>query len=61
LDVGHRKSEVSFVWDGRAFAANGSFGYDTDVVVERVVVFGDGGSKTREGPWGLREAFGFRL
>jgi alpha-glucosidase len=61
LDIGDRKSEVTFMWDGRAFTANGSFGYDTDVVVERVVVLGDGGSKTQEGPWGLREAFRFRF
>ncbi|KAL2021900.1 hypothetical protein VTK56DRAFT_6495 [Thermocarpiscus australiensis] len=62
LDVGSRKSEISFTWDGSAFEANGTFGYDTDVVVEKVVVLGgENGSVTRDGPWGLREPFGFRL
>ena len=61
LDVGSHKSEISFRWDGQALQASGSFGYDTDVVVERVVLLGVDGGRTREGPWVLREAFGFHL
>lgn len=61
LDVGDQKSEISFTWDGQAFDAKGIFGYNTEVVVERVVVLGDGQPKTQEGPWGLHEAFSFRL
>ncbi|KAK4150243.1 glycosyl hydrolases family 31-domain-containing protein [Chaetomidium leptoderma] len=61
LDVGDEKSEISFTWDGQGFQAKGAFGYDTDVVVERVVVLGDGASRTKEGPWGLREGFDFHL
>ncbi|KAK4173333.1 family 31 putative glycoside hydrolase [Triangularia setosa] len=63
LDVGENKSEIVFYWDGQSFAANGTFGFDTDVQVERVVILGgEGGQvKTQEGPWGLGGAFGFRL
>ncbi|KAK0710424.1 glycosyl hydrolases family 31-domain-containing protein [Apiosordaria backusii] len=63
LDVGGNRSEIVFSWDGQAFTANGTFGYETDVKVERVVILGgEGGEvKTEEGPWGLRGGFGFRL
>jgi alpha-glucosidase len=58
LDVTGRQSVISFAWDGKAFEAAGTFGFDTDVVVERVVVLGENG-QTKQGPWGLREGFGF--
>jgi alpha-glucosidase len=63
LDVGSNVSEISFEWDGESFAAKGTFGFRTDVVVERVVVLGgEGGkAKTRDGPWGLDKAFEFHL
>ncbi|KAK3314350.1 glycoside hydrolase family 31 protein [Apodospora peruviana] len=60
LDVGDKKSEISFTWDGKAFKAEGTFGYETDVVVESVVILGgEDGPKTRTGPWELKEGFGF--
>jgi alpha-glucosidase len=61
--VGSNASEISFEWDGESFAAKGTFGFHTDVVVERVVVLGgEGGkAKTRDGPWGLDKAFEFHL
>ncbi|KXX77726.1 putative alpha/beta-glucosidase agdC [Madurella mycetomatis] len=58
LDVSGRNSVISFTWDGNEFEASGTFGYDTEVVVERVVVLG---GETKEGPWGLREAFSFTV
>ncbi|VBB80785.1 Putative Glycoside Hydrolase Family 31 [Podospora comata] len=63
LDVGGNKSEIGFVWDGQSFAANGTFGFETDVKVERVVVLGGEGGEvvTHEGPWGLGGGFGFHL
>jgi alpha-glucosidase len=61
LDVGSNKSEISFSWDGHALRAVGTFGYDTDVVLERVVLLGEGGSRTQEGPWVLSKAFDFPL
>lgn len=61
LDVGDQKSVITFTWNGKVVEASGKFGYKTDVVVERVVVLGDGGSRTQEGPWGLREAFTLHL
>jgi alpha-glucosidase len=57
LDVGNNKSEISFSWDGHALEAAGIFGYDTDVVVERVVLLGASDSRTQEGPWMLSKAF----
>jgi alpha-glucosidase len=61
LEVGDQKSQITFNWNGQALEASGTFGYATDVVVERVVVLGDGASRTHEGPWGLHEAFAFHL
>lgn len=61
LDVGTNKSEITFTWDGHTLRAAGTFGYETDVVLERVVLLGDGGSRTQEGPWVLSKAFDFRL
>ena len=61
LDVGTNKSEISFTWDGQALHVGGVFGYATDVVVEKVVVFGVGSRKTQDGPWVLSEGFGFLL
>ncbi|KAK4131303.1 glycoside hydrolase family 31 protein [Trichocladium antarcticum] len=62
-DVGSNKSMIRFAWDGESFVANGTFGYRTHVVVESVLVLGQAGGKgkTHRGPWGLNEAFGFRL
>ncbi|KAH6847769.1 glycosyl hydrolases family 31-domain-containing protein [Chaetomium sp. MPI-CAGE-AT-0009] len=61
LDVGDRKSVITLTWNGKTVEASGIFGYATDLVVERVVVLGEGGSRTHEGPWGLHKAFTFRL
>ncbi|KAK4032344.1 glycosyl hydrolases family 31-domain-containing protein [Parachaetomium inaequale] len=61
LDVRDQKSQITFSWNGKALEASGTFGYATDAVVERVVVLGDGGSRTHEGPWGLHEGFVFYL
>ncbi|KAL2136854.1 hypothetical protein VTI74DRAFT_580 [Chaetomium olivicolor] len=61
LDVGNRKSVISFRWDGMTLEVSGTFGYATDVVIERVVVLGEGEPRRAEGPWGLRKAFAFRL
>ncbi|KAH6623158.1 glycosyl hydrolases family 31-domain-containing protein [Chaetomium tenue] len=61
LDVGDQKSVITMTWNGKAVEASGTFGYDTDVVIERVVVLGDGGARTQEGPWGLHKAFTLHL
>ncbi len=61
LDVGTNKSEISFTWDGQALHVGGTFGYSTDVVVEKVIVLGVGSRKTQDGPWVLSEGFGFLL
>jgi alpha-glucosidase len=61
LDVGDQKSVITLTWNGKAVEASGTFGYKTDVVVERVVLLGDGEPRTEEGPWGLHEAFTLHL
>ncbi|KAK3933795.1 putative alpha/beta-glucosidase agdC, partial [Diplogelasinospora grovesii] len=52
-------SDITFSWDGRNFKANGTFGYNTDVVVESVVVLGSGNGTEHKGPWPLTEGFEF--
>ncbi|KAK4187445.1 putative alpha/beta-glucosidase agdC [Podospora australis] len=62
LDSEGRCSEIMFTWDGKALEANGTFGFDTSVVVESVLVLGgDNGTREEKGPWGLMGAFGFHL
>ncbi|KAK3293107.1 glycosyl hydrolases family 31-domain-containing protein [Chaetomium fimeti] len=61
LDVGDNKSVLTLTWNGRAVEASGMFGYATDLVIERVVVLGDGGPRTQEGPWRLHKAFILRF
>ncbi|KAL7623036.1 hypothetical protein AAE478_006715 [Parahypoxylon ruwenzoriense] len=54
-------SDVTFRWDGMTFRADGMFGFATDVVVESVVVLGEGQPVTREGSWSLNGPFEFTL
>jgi alpha-glucosidase len=61
LDVGGRKSVISLTWDGHVLLASGIFGYDTDLVVNRIVVLGEAAPRMHEGLWGLLESFAFRL
>jgi alpha-glucosidase len=61
LDVGDRKSVISFTWDGHTLVASGVFGYDTDLVVESIVVLGEGEARLHEGAWRLSDSFEFRL
>ncbi|KAI0386685.1 glycoside hydrolase family 31 protein [Hypomontagnella monticulosa] len=61
LDVGDAKSEITFTWDGTTFKADGTFGYETDLAVESVVVLGGGQPTTKEGPWTLSGPFEFTL
>lgn len=60
IDVGDESIDINFDWDGTTFTATGTFGYETDVVVESVVVLGED-QRTQEGPWGLSEPFEFTL
>ncbi|RYC56563.1 hypothetical protein CHU98_g9653 [Xylaria longipes] len=57
LDVGGKYSEISFTWDGTTLKADGTFGYETDVVVESVKILGGEEPVTKEGNWSLNEAF----
>jgi alpha-glucosidase len=57
LDVGSSKSEILFTWDGSKLVVSGTFGYSTDVVLERVTVWGGANPTVKEGSWGLKGAF----
>jgi alpha-glucosidase len=57
LDVGDEKSDLSFVWEGSRLVVNGTFGYSTDVVLQRVTVLGGSNATVKEGSWSLNEAF----
>ncbi|KAI1175178.1 glycoside hydrolase family 31 protein [Nemania sp. FL0916] len=57
LDVGDEYSNISFTWDGTTFKASGTFGFKTDVVVESVMLLGDGEPIIAEGAWSLNEPF----
>ncbi|KAI3326837.1 glycoside hydrolase family 31 protein [Xylariaceae sp. AK1471] len=57
LDVGTKYSDIGFKWDGATLKASGTFGYQTDVVVENVKILGgDGEPITKEGRWSFNEA-----
>jgi len=65
-DVGDRKSEIEFTWDGKRFEMAGTFVYDAgDVVIVTVVVLGGWDSnatykaRTIVGGWKLDRAFCF--
>ncbi|KAI1749329.1 glycosyl hydrolases family 31-domain-containing protein [Xylaria castorea] len=57
LDVGGKFSDITFTWDGTTLKADGTFGYETDVVVESVKILGGEAPITKEGNWSLKEAF----
>ncbi|KAI0195668.1 glycosyl hydrolases family 31-domain-containing protein [Xylaria flabelliformis] len=57
LDVGDKFSDITFTWDGTTLKADGTFGYETDVVVESVKILGGEEPVTKEGNWSLNEAF----
>jgi alpha-glucosidase len=57
LDVGEKFSLVEFSWDGENFVANGTFGSDTELVMESIRVLGANGTRVMEGAWSLREGF----
>ncbi|KAI0808705.1 glycosyl hydrolases family 31-domain-containing protein [Xylaria sp. FL0064] len=57
LDVGSEYSDISFTWDGATLKAEGTFGYNTDVVVESVKILGGEEPVTKEGSWSLNAAF----
>ncbi|RWA07552.1 hypothetical protein EKO27_g7548 [Xylaria grammica] len=57
LDVGDKYSDISFDWDGNTLRAEGTFGYETGVVVEVIKVLGGEEPVTKEGKWSLNEAF----
>ncbi|KAI0487637.1 glycosyl hydrolases family 31-domain-containing protein [Xylaria cf. heliscus] len=57
FDVGDEYSDISFTWDGETLKAEGTFGYQTDVVVESVKILGGEEPVTKEGRWSLNEAF----
>lgn len=57
LDVGSEFSDISFAWDGATLKVDGTFGYQTDVVVESVKILGGEEPVTKEGKWSLNEAF----
>lgn len=57
LDVGDEFSDITFTWDGATLKTNGTFGYQTDVVVESVKILGGDEPITKEGKWSLNEPF----
>lgn len=57
LDVGSNYSDISFTWDGTTLKAEGTFGYDTNVVVDTVKVLGGNEPVVKGGKWSLKEAF----
>ncbi|KAK0611263.1 glycosyl hydrolases family 31-domain-containing protein [Immersiella caudata] len=57
LEAGRNKSVIEFSWDGEWFVMNGTFGFETTVVVERVKVTGVNGTRVEEGSWGLNAGF----
>ncbi|KAI1810828.1 glycoside hydrolase family 31 protein [Poronia punctata] len=59
VHVGEDYSDISFTWDGTTLKAGGTFGYDTDVVVEAVKLLGGDGDEpvVKEGKWSLTKAF----
>ncbi|KAK1779567.1 glycosyl hydrolases family 31-domain-containing protein [Copromyces sp. CBS 386.78] len=67
LDSSGEESEIEFSWDGSLgsqgrLEARGTFGYETEVKVVRVMVLGDGvnggsGERKVEGSWGLMGGF----
>ncbi|KAI8632707.1 glycoside hydrolase family 31 protein, partial [Xylariaceae sp. FL1651] len=57
LDVGSQYSDISFAWDSTTLKADGTFGYQTDVVVGSVQVLGGSDINVREGQWSLNQAF----
>ena len=48
-------SEISFTWDGKTLEVDGTFGYTSESVVEKVVVLGS--NQTFEGDWSLDAKF----
>jgi len=61
LDVGGSKSEIEFVWEGGKLVMSGTFGFYTDLVVEKVTVMNvDGGeAMVMTGQWGLKKGLAF--
>ncbi|KAH8168005.1 hypothetical protein CIB48_g236 [Xylaria polymorpha] len=57
FDVGDKYSDISFTWDGTTLKADGTFGYETDIVVESVKILGGEEPVTKEGSWSLNKAF----
>jgi alpha-glucosidase len=53
LDVGDNKSDLSFLWDGSKLQVNGTFGYQTDVVLQKITVLGGQNATVKEGSWTL--------
>lgn len=74
-DPGNKITEAIFSWDGKQFAASGRWGFDTELVVDEILLLGqkknsggpgmvydDGVGVVRvKGPWGLKGDFGFSL
>ncbi|KAI0022960.1 glycoside hydrolase family 31 protein [Xylariomycetidae sp. FL0641] len=50
-------SDIRFRWDGTSLQTEGTFGYKTDVAVERVLILGGGDPVARDGPWSLTGPF----
>lgn len=73
VDPRDEVTEVAFSWDGTRFAASGKWGFDTELVVEEVLVLGqkkgsglpgmiyddEVGVVRVKGPWSLKGDFGF--
>ncbi|KAB5511529.1 glycosyl hydrolases family 31-domain-containing protein [Coniochaeta sp. 2T2.1] len=55
LEVGGNKSDLSFVWGSNKLVINGTFGYSTDVVLEKITVLGGGEATVKEGSWSLNK------
>ncbi|KAH9904359.1 glycoside hydrolase family 31 protein [Xylariomycetidae sp. FL2044] len=61
LDVGEQFSDIQFTWDGSTFRAEGTYGYPTELVVQRVIVLGADGQAVHEGSWSLHTPFEFTV
>jgi alpha-glucosidase len=57
LDVEDNKSDLSFAWDGSKLVVDGTFGYKSCLVLEKVTVLGGQNATVKEGSWSLDGPF----
>lgn len=57
LDVGDKKSDLSFIWEESRLVVNGTFGYSVNAVLQKVTILGEQNATVKEGSWSLNESF----